>query len=260
MNPIQMAQQIKHALAVVTWPEGSQELVFGALGVFVFAGPPTGDQVPDGFPWALVWPNTGTPDEDSHDLIAQGFTVAIGGESTGDPYGEHALIGGSVSDLGKSGGRGVGELSRIARQAVQELVGTDGAQIHLSSMSTGTPVVLGPGRHIAVAELGLDGLCTSDLHYSAPQQIKHAGGDWTWEGGRCSTRFDFLQYRLVWKVGSTAPTSPADGDVVYTGTAATFTGVATVGRTYAIFADYNGRGGATVEGSSSPEVGSYLAT
>lgn len=255
-----MAQQIKHALATVVWPEGSGELVFGALGAYVFAGPPSEDQIPPGFPWALVWPDTGTPDDDSPDLIEQGFTVAIGAEVAGDPLGEHALIGGSVADLGKSAGRGVGEVMRIARKAVEDLVGSDGAQIHLSSQSTGTPVAFGGGRHVAVAELGLRGSCSSDLHYSAPQEVQDSGGSWTWDGSRCSTRFDFLQYRLVWKAGSTPPTDPSDGTTVYTGTAASTAVGSTVGRTYAVFADYNARGGSTVEGSSDPVVGSYVVT
>ncbi len=252
-----MAQQIKHALATVVWPEGSGELVFGALGAYVFAGPPTEDQIPPGFPWALVWPDTGTPDDDDPDLIEQGFTVAVGAEVAGDPLGEHALIGGSVADLGKSAGRGVGEVMRMARQAVEDLVGSDGAQIHLSSQSTGTPVAFGGGRHVAVGELGLRGSCSSDLHYSAPQEVVRSGSAWTWDGSRCSTRFDFLQYNLVWKA-DTAPSSPSDGTSVYTGTTPSTTHAPTGGRVYVVFAEYNARGGVTSEGASDPEVGSFL--
>lgn len=254
-----MAQQIKHALATVTWPEGSGELVFGALGAYVFAGPPSEDQIPPGFPWALIWPDTGTPDEDSPDLIEQGFTIAIGAEVAGDPLGEHALIGGSVADLGQSAGRGVGEVMRMARQAVEDLVGSDGAQIHLSSMSTGTPAALGGGRHVAVAELGLRGSCTSDLHYSAPQELTASGGALAWDGSRCSNRFDFLRYKVVSVAGSSPPTNANTGTEEAITTSPGWAGPTTTGRTYAIFAQYNSRGGVTVDGSSDPEVGSFVA-
>jgi len=169
MNPLQIAQQIKHVLATLTWPGGSQDLVFGARGVFVFAGTPTEEQIPAGFPWAMVGLDTGTPDEDQPELIRQGLTILMAAEVAGDPLGEFSMIGGAAADLGKSVGRGILEVMSVARPAIQDLVTSDGAQIMVSSASFGTPATLGGGRHIAVSELNIEALCVSSLHYASPQ-------------------------------------------------------------------------------------------
>ena len=135
--------------------------------------------------------------------------------------------------------------------------GADGAPIQLVSTAISSPFVEGNLRHIVFDEHTLTALCTSELHYSAPQEITESGDTWTWLGPHCSDRFDFLQYRLVHKTGA-IPANPADGTTVYTGTAATTSHVPLPGETYVAFADYNGRSGSTVDGSSDPEVGSIL--
>ena len=112
-------------------------------------------------------------------------------------------------------------------------------------------------------EHSLSALCTSELHYAAPQQIKVASSTWTWEGSHCSDRFDFKQYRLYEHtsimngVGTAASGTPT---LKYTGTAATTAwGPAVTSRYYHVFADYSSRKqSGVVEGSSSVEVGSYL--
>lgn len=252
-----MAQQIKHLLQAATWSGGSA--VFGARGsVAVYAGTPTDDHIPAGFPWALVGIDSADIDPDQPSVIVQGFSVMCAAEVAGDRLGEYALIGGAAADLGKSAGRGVGEVAERVRATLQSLTGADGATVILSGTSAGTPAVLGRGRHLALDELRLTAVCTSAPHYSAPQRLRVTDGTWLWEGAHCSGRFDFLRYRLVEKVGSTPSTSPSDGTVVYTGTAATADYAATSGRVYTCFADYNARGGATVDASSSAAVGSYV--
>ena len=253
-----MSQQLKFALQTVVWPTGSGAVVFGDRGVFVFAGTPTEEQIPSGFPWCLVGIDGGEADESHPELITQGYTLLMAAEVAGDPLGEHSIIGGSVADLGRSVGRGVGEVAERARAAVENLVGSDGATIMVSASSTGTPSPLGRQLHIVLDELSLSVLCTSRAYYAPPQILAAASGTWTWSGGHCSSRFDFLQYRLVEKAGTTASTDPTDGTVVYTGTPATYVGAATSGNTYTCFADYNARGSSTVDDSSEPEVGSYL--
>jgi len=260
MNPIQMALQIKHELQTATWSGG--DLVFGARGsVAVFAGAPTEEQIPPGFPWALVGLDSGDIDEDDPSHIMQRFSITIAAEVAGDRMGEYALIGGAAASLTKSAGRGVGEIAERVRSAVQSLTGADGASVQLSAINTGTPAILGRGRHVAMDELTLSAVCTSALYYAPPQRLRSEsvdGGDtWLWAGAHCSSRFDFLQYRLVEKAGSSPSTSPSDGTVLYTGTAAQFVAAATSGKTYTVFADYNGRGGATVEASSAVVIGSY---
>lgn len=255
-----MAQQIKHKLQTVAWLTGSAKVVFGTQQgqVAVFTGTPTQEQTPQAFPFCMVGIDGGDPDEDHNEFMEQRFSLLFGADVAGDPLGEFALIGGSTGNLGTSAGRGVVELAARVRAAVEDLTGADGARMLLGTIRTGVPTIL-DGKHCALSEITLTATCTSQLHYDAPQEIAHDGSDWTWVGTHCSNRFDFLQYRL-YSVSGTAPsTAPGIDTLLYTGTAATFTGAATNGLTYTVFADYNGRGAATVEDSSEPEVGAYKA-
>lgn len=258
MNPWQMARQIKDKLTTVAWPTGSAKVVFGTKRVLVFAGSPSEDQIPPGFPFCLVGIGAGTHDEDHPELIDQRFSLMAAVNVTGDQMGEHALTGAATSDLGESVGRGLMEVAERVRSAVQDLTGTDGAKILLSASSIGPPATLGRGRHLAFDELTLSALCTSAIHYAAPQVLGRSGTTWTWEGAHCSDRFDFKDYVLRRATGST-PSSPTAGTAVYTGTAATTTHTAVSGDTYVIFARYSARKGSAAEGnSSSTEVGASL--
>jgi hypothetical protein len=258
MNPWQMAQQIRHRLATVTWPGGGDP-VFGPRGVAVFAGTPTEEQIPAGWPWCLVGVSAGTPDADHPELIEQGYDLVAGVDVAGDPLGEFALIGGAAPSAQRSSGRGVLEVAERVRAAVGNLTGADGAKVLLSSTTTGALTALGRGRHMALDELSLTAICTSALHYVAPQMISHDGTVWRWAGAHCSARFDFVHFRLVRKTGPLPSADPADGTVIYTGDAAQFAGPVAAGYTYTAFADYGARGGsAAIDGSSDPEVGSYL--
>jgi hypothetical protein len=255
-----MAQQIKHKLTTVAWPGGSAEVVFGTYGVHVFSGTPTEEQIPPGFPWAMVGVDTGSPDEDHPEFIEQGFTVMTAVDVSGDPLGEFSMIGSSTSDLGISAGRGILEIATLTRQAVEDLTGADGAKVLLSSTSTGSPALLSSGRHLALGNLGLTALCTSALHYAAPQQFARSGTAWSWEGAHCSDRFDFVRYKMGYKAGS-SPTSPADFDtLVYTGTTASTTHTVVAGKYYGVFAEYASRDQTTptIEGNSDSVVGSTL--
>lgn len=253
MNPYQMAMQIRHLLRAATWPGG--ETVFSEQSVRIFAGTPNEEQIPPNFPWCLISIDGGEPDEDHPDIILQRFSLTTAALVQGDRMGEHALVGGGSSDMGKSANRGLLEVATAVRATVEALTGADGARVTLSSISTGTPAPF-RGKHVVMDSLDLQAVCTSALDYAAPQQLQHAGGAWTWAGGHCSSRWDFVQYRLVRKTGTSASTDPDDGTTVYAGTTAAFTGAAASGSTYTVFADYASRG-AVVDGSSSPEVGSY---
>jgi hypothetical protein len=259
MNPWQMAQQIKHRLSTVKWGAGEQSRVFGARGVRVIADVPTAEQMPAAFPWAMVMPGAGTPDDTSPDIITQQFSVIIAVLVLGDPMGEYAILGGPVASLTQSGNRGLAEVSERARYAVEDLTGFDGAGIHVSSIQIGAPEVIG-GAHVAMERTTLEAICSSRLYYAPPQQIAWDSGTWTWEGTNCSSRWDFLEFRLYKKSGSSKSLYPGDGDLVYNGTAATTDADQVVGNTYTVFASYDARGRGMPDDYSQPEVGSYLVS
>lgn len=262
MNPYQFALQIRHKLRAVVWPTGATDVVFGsqkASSVHVFAGRPTEEQVPAGYPWCLVGIDAGTPDEDHPEFIEQGFTILSAVEVAGDPLGEFALIGGSVANLGKSVGRGILEVATLVRQAVENLTGIDGAKIMLSSTSTGAPATLGNNLHLALDELGLIALCTSALHYAEPQVLARSGTSWTWEGSHISDRFDFRRYTLGYKSGTTpAATISALDTTVYQDTTASTTHTVVTGQVYSVFAEYNSRAGTAGTSTDGESAGDYV--
>ncbi len=257
MNPWQFAQQIKHQLQVVRWSSGDRALVFGRNGVAVFAGEPSESQIPNAFPWALVGIAGGDFDEDDPEIVYQRFDILIGAEVAGDPLGEFALIGGAAANLGRSAGRGASELAERVRAAVQDLNGSDGAKILLSGTETGTPAVMGQGRHLVLERMTVEAVCHSRVEYAAPQNLRWVNGTWQWAGEHCSRRHDFLQFRLLRKAGAEQSKDASDGVVLYTGTAPEWEGVQANGWTYTVFADYCSRGNGTIEGTSPPDVGAW---
>jgi hypothetical protein len=246
MNPTQMAQQIKHELQSVVWDvsDGTGEVVFGSYGVYVYAGAILDDNnLPTTFPFALVTIDQGTPDDDDPDLVEQNFTVLVAAEVFGDRVGEFAVIGSSRSSYGTSAGAGVAEVMSRARYAVQDLTGVDGAPIIISSTGIASTNVLEDNRNIAMQELTLTALCSSQEHYSPPQKLAWDGDEtWTWEGSHCSSRFDFIQYRMGYVSGDepVEEVGSLDGTVDTTGNE-TLTHAPTSGRTYCIFAEYQPR-------------------
>jgi len=258
VNPIQMAQQIKHKLQQVRWSASPSGLVFGDRGrVVVCASPPNAKQIPNGVPWCFVQLGDGTMDEQDPGLVEQRFRLAIGAEVKGDRMGEFAVIGGSTTSLGKSAGKGVGEVIERACFAVQNLTGMDGARILVSGTGTAATHPLDTVSYIAVQELMLSAWCTTAPHYASPQRLRYNVTKWEWFGEHCESRFDFYRYRLVRKQGQDPSKDPTDGTVVYSGTAPLFTGSQVSGWTYTVFAEYNARGVPEAEGTSGPEVGSY---
>tara|TARA_R110002020_G_scaffold55059_4_gene153022 strand:- start:4544 stop:5332 length:789 start_codon:yes stop_codon:yes gene_type:complete len=251
MNESQMAQQIRHVLATATWPESPSRLVFGERMAFVVAGMPDEDELPGGFPFALVNIGGGTSDPDDPNLLEQNFTVLTVADVSGGRMGEQALVGGAKSALGTSANRGVLELNARVRDALKDLKGSDGAALQLSATSAGSPVRLGRGRHMAIGESSFTGWTTAAPSYTAPSRLAVSSTTWTWTGGQCSSRFDFIRYRLGYVAGAVPAKTPEDLDtIVYTGTNATATHTPVSSKTYSIFADYGTRGGTAIDGSS----------
>lgn len=317
MNPVQMAQQIKHELQRVVWPVTGGEVVFGAQANAVTVhggGPSSPDQIPATWPWAMVAIDGGSVDENEPNLVEQTFRVIVAAKVFGGPRNENAVIGGSRPDATTSNGRGVGELIERAATAVGNLNGVDGCKMLLSSTSTVGPVPIAgkSSEPCALGELVVSGWCTMSADYASPQNLRRDGNAWVWDGSHCSSRFDFVQFRLVRKQGQEPSLDPSNGTTVFQGAAAdttrveatelivgqtyriefvgstnwvavgaaptptpavgtqftatavgTGTGRASLvasgasGNTYTVFADYNPRGGSTVEASSIPETGAW---
>lgn len=262
MNPEQAARQIKDLLETVTWPGGSQNVVFGGNGrVKIYAGSPTEDQVPVAYPAALVGIGPGTPDQDIPSLINQQFTVTAAVLVAGDPMGENAVIGGPSSDYGKSAGKGVTEVAERVRFAIQDIVGVDGVKIKMTLSTTDTPINL-TGKHLVTADLVVTMWCTSQLYMAPVQEIALSETVWTWEGTQCRNRFDFVGFQLGTLTGSTPSADVSDytlvGSVV---TVDTLTQASVAGAVNCIFAHYS-RHGTTSEvkanSSRGDRVGSFL--
>ena len=262
MNPLQMAMQIRHLLRAATWPSGG-EVVFGSRNVFVTAGPPSVDLIPETFPMAFVQIGAGTPDEEHPgELIEQTFTIATAVSVMGDRRGEFAIIGGTRTDVTKSAGAGIGEVEERVRNALEEITGADGAKVILGTSSLGASKgTIGNGAHLAWSEIEVTAVCTSELAYAAPQVLAVADGTWTWDGSPCSSRYDFLQYRMGYIDQSSTPVAtPGEAtEVVYTGAAATTTHTRVQGAIYMVWADYTHRDDSVLDGTSSGlERGAYL--
>ncbi len=234
--------------------------MFGKDRVRVFAGSPTADHIPNAFPWCLVGIGSGDPDPDHPEFIEQTFDVIAGVSVFGDPLGEFAILGGPSGDLGASDSRGIAEIAARTRAAVADLTGA--AKILITATRIDAQRAFDSDRHLVADSHTLTGLCTSDLHYASPQSLVLTGSIWTWEGSHCSSRFDFMRYRLGFKTGTVPPETPDDATIVYTGTNPTTTQLTQAGRAYAVFTDYSSRKQTgVVEGSSSgSEVGAFLLT
>lgn len=262
MNARQMAQQMRYVLGAAVWPEGAGALVFGDSLSYVLAGLPDEDELPGRFPFVLINLGGGTTDPDDPNLLEQGFDVLTVVDVPGGRLGEQALTGGAKSGLGTSANRGVLELNDRVRDALKDLRGVDGAALQLHATSTGAPTRLGRGRHLAIGESNFTAWVTAAPSYTHPTRLAESGGTWTWVGAQCSSRFDFLKFRLGYVDGAVPATNPLDLDVtVYTGSALTTDVGAVAGKAYSIFAEYNARGGSVREGASDGrELSAYLTT
>lgn len=241
MNPWQMAQQLRHELATVTWPD-STDVVFGEHSVLVYAGALAEDQHPPAFPFALITIGAGTADPDDPDLIEQTFGVLIATEVAGDPMGEHAIIGGARA-TGSRANAGIAEIAERVRYAIERLTFFSGGSVVVSGQGTGSPATLGKSRHVVFDEYRVAAWCTSRPVYTAPQQLRLVGDTWSWRGDQCSARYDFIDFALGFAAGTDAPGAADDFDgYAFTGTADETSAVPVPGRVYGIVARYGSRG------------------
>lgn len=268
MNPWQMALQLKHLLKQVEWPDGDQDLVLGRE-VYVSAGAFTEDQLPGGFPFALVSPQGSNADEDHPNVVAQDFQVVLVQMVNGDRMGENSLVGGARKGraTGRSAQRGILELRERVATYIGALSGSDGARIQVSHTSGVAPQYVGDKRHLVFCNINLSARCSENLDHEPVQELTALGGAnqvlLTWHPP--VERWDYMQTEIVRKDGSTPPADVTDGTVVATkvlGELPTYVDVPGAPGTYsyAAFAGYRMvEGGTVVQARSAPEVGSTRA-
>jgi len=260
VNGLQMAEQLKFRLATVVWPSGSGQVVFGSRGVYVFAGTPNEEQIPPGFPWALVSIGRGTPDREQPTLLDQPYTIVTAAEVAGDPLGEMTLIGGPLASdgIGRSANRGVLEIAERVHACIADLTGADGAPIVVALSGPGAPSPLGKGRHCVLHEHEVRALVTTEFCYAAPQNLRVSGGTGlAWSAAHCWARYDYVDTVVVAKAGS-APTSVSDGSIVYTDSARAGAWSGPIGTNkHSVFARYNARSRTVAAFASPYEVGMH---
>lgn len=262
MNLYQLARQIRHRLAELTWPthlgtDGSDvPKVFGARSVAIFSGDVTDEQRLAGFPWALIIMDSGRQDGEDLGTILSRLQIAVVAEVKGDPLGEFAMIG-SAAPAGSRMNRGVMEVVEQVQRAIEAMSTADGLTLSVTGIVQGVARQIGQVHRIAV-QLSLEAATTIQPYWAAPQRvaINMAGTSISWAGTHCANRYDFIDFRVMEKVGTSPSTSVTDGTAVYTGTAAAAAVSTVSGRTYTVFARYSDRG-TEVTAASSPEVGTW---
>lgn len=231
--------------------------VFGDRSVVVFSGSPTDEQMPAGFPWALVGIDSSTSDAQTPDIVTQSFVVVVAAEVAGDPMGEFAVIGGSSSP-GTRRNRGIGEVVSVVRSELIAMSNQEGILLNITASSAGPSTPLGRLSHVAMEELTVETICTASPSYAAPQRanFNEDKTELSWSGLHCSSRYDFLDFRVLKKLGSQPSQNVGDGTVIYTGGSTSTVITAPTGNTFTVFARYKDRSTETFA-TSSPEIGSW---
>lgn len=249
MNTWQLIQQVRYVLDTLTWGEGTDANVFGAV---LATAQPTAEALARWtFPVALVRPGGSTHDAQEPRLVEQDVDVAILTSTPGDAAGERALVGGPrAAGVGSSDGRGLLEVEAAALAALRQLAGANGVRLQLVSTSAAEAQPEPDAAYVVARAYRLRGWVQLARHYPAPTQIAATGGSGqvalTWSNA--PDRFDRYGTSLTRTVvrrasGTTPPASPTAGTGValaaYDDEAVTDTGLAAGTYSYAIFATYD---------------------
>ena len=240
MNPWQVARQIKYLLTNHAWGTGSAEKVFRDVVVTAGVPPSVYDDGKIRPPFALIGVDSATADDRNPNLLSQSFALAIGVKVMRDATGEHALIGGgdTSTDRGKSVNRGLLEIEEEALGVVARVLPTSGVSVSLRLSSGVASGIIGDDLNIVQRTHLLTCVCPRARTYQPPQQLAKSGTTVSWKVP--PDRFDRLEVIVNRVSGSTAPTSPTDGTVVYSGGLATSVTDSTSGTwTYAAWAGYD---------------------
>lgn len=260
MNVQQLVGQIRHRLQTLRWPTGGQGLVFGADNVRAYTGVVSQKAIPSAMPIALVVPGSDTSDDEEPALVTQQIDVALGADVTGDRLGEFAVLGGPRPDIGESDGASILELRGAVADLLRSMTGADGAPIVVSQSSGAAPFLQDDRRQQVFCTVSVSAVCTTFPTYAAPRNATLEGGILRWDPSLCAGRYDFWRFVAGYVAGSSPVASADDLDVVdYSGPNRECAVSFAPGRTFQVFAQYDGRAtGTRREGESDALPGTYV--
>ena len=264
MNPWQLLKQVEYLVKAQVWT-GSSTKVFQADSVRIIGG----DELAafaEGLisPAVVIKPGASNSDPlhgEEPDLVSFSFSVLLIANIPGDRTGSNVIMGAAREGLTDSRGRGLLEVEEELVNAIGKLNDAAGIRCQLVESGAVASAVDPTNMSVGFREYLFEAQVTADRYYHAPSRF--AGSvltddvTLTWEDP--PTRFDSINLEIHRASGSTPPATAAAGTLV----ASVALGVETytdsnrpVGTwSYAIFAGYNDRGGATSERYSDQETG-----
>lgn len=263
MNTLQVARQLKFLLEERQWL-GTGDKVFGT--VRVSQGPDQQAAAEFITPFAIVRLGSGISDAEEPDLITQTFSIRLAVAVDGDTSGEGALIGRNRKSATSSDGRGLLEIEVELFNAIEELNGIDGVEIHFRLTSEPDPAIDEAGMYFIRRDYQGEAVLTADLFYDAPQELAGTPGagsaSLTWVNP--ATRFDSRRVMLRRKTGSSPPSSETDGtEVTLSGNFVTShvdSPLASGDHSYAVFMVYDEFGTGTDEQFSASDTVTVTVT
>lgn len=245
MNEFQMAQQFKFILNQAVWP-GSANPVFGAAVI----SPKTNADLLGKFnlPLGVIRLMAGQADPSRGEeplLFRQTIAVRLLVANEHDGELESAIIGANRKSTTDSDGRGLLEIQERLLAELGRITGINGARIINTWRSRTDVLDQEHGTSVAVRDYLFDAMIGNDRFYFpatrflAVDAAAPGDADLTWR--LPPSRFDFVNVKILRKVGSTPPSGPADGTVILaSGTGVSFVDSPSAGTfSYGIFGAYD---------------------
>jgi hypothetical protein len=254
LNEYQLSKQFRYLLRKTVWPDVGGGLIWSQR-VHITNGMAQSEYAMLGSPSVLVGVNDNEADAQSPGYRKQTFTFTYWCAVAGDPRGENAMIGANRTGGNlTSSGRGIleytEELSRLLRQ-IQETLGVKIISKHTSDVGTG--IVPGLG-YVAMRQMLVEAKCSDLRYYHPPLRVKAVGasGHATLTWADPPDRFDGVSepIQVIYKAGSSPPTSISDGTAASVVARGVFTQVINLSAgtwSFTVFAGYTDSGAAAVE-------------
>ena len=172
MNTWQNLQQIRYLIRNQNWT-GSSTPVFHEEAVIVSAAPQEEVAEKVIMPIAILAPGAATVDDEAADLVEQEVIIKLGVSSSGDAYGESALIGSHRASQTDSQGRGLLEVEEELFNAVELLNTDDGVVIQHRASSAVRPEYVA-GQYLLFRDYLYKLDCTADRYYHPVSNLQES--------------------------------------------------------------------------------------